>query len=516
MAERDSTGAAKRRRELRLRMHWRHEQLTLRMVLASVEHHSHGPLRGQTSATRTRAEERETYLAPRRQESLLPTGTGAQHFSMSDDLSVPVTGERPAALLEPPPQGRVLRHTVEQIADVCPLVQILNAPVPQTREQLVSFFKFLDTQMPIEQGIAVPKITKDMTQPRLVDCDLRQPQNVEQLAEVPTILYFLKQRVLSRSSTFHFRVVVGVRAVEVFLVFPQHRVQQHFAVLKVMEDPVEVFKAFPRDRVQQHFAVLKVMEDPVEVFKAFPQHRVQHRFAVLKVMEDLVVEVFKAFSPHRVPQRFAVVKMTEDLVEVFLVFPRDTVQQRFAVVEMTEDLVEVFKASAQLRVQRRLAELKVEVFRVCLRDRVQRRLVELKVDVFEVFTPEHSFQPSHELIAVTPAPSDDPQDFLPAQGSEAIFGGGRLVGGPQNFVPGQSSTEFGGADDDDELVRRSNELLEYTRREYLFSSDEEEEEEQPLRFQGNFRPRRFCLHFFQGLSCTFVHSYDELHPDVQW
>ena len=62
------SGAAKRRRERRLRMHWRHEQLTLRMVLATVEHHSHGAPRGQTTATRTRAEERETYSAPRRQE----------------------------------------------------------------------------------------------------------------------------------------------------------------------------------------------------------------------------------------------------------------------------------------------------------------------------------------------------------------------------------------------------------------------------------------------------------------
>ena len=59
----------------------------------------------------------------------------------------------------------------------------------------MSFFKFLDTQMPFEQVIAVPKITKDMIQPRLVDCDLRQPQMAEQLAEVPTILYFLNQRV---------------------------------------------------------------------------------------------------------------------------------------------------------------------------------------------------------------------------------------------------------------------------------------------------------------------------------
>ena len=46
MAERDSTDA-KRRRVRRLRMHWRHEQLMLRMVLATVEHHSPGALRGQ-------------------------------------------------------------------------------------------------------------------------------------------------------------------------------------------------------------------------------------------------------------------------------------------------------------------------------------------------------------------------------------------------------------------------------------------------------------------------------------
>ena len=38
MAERDSGGAATLRRKSRLRMHWRHEQLTLRMVLATVEH----------------------------------------------------------------------------------------------------------------------------------------------------------------------------------------------------------------------------------------------------------------------------------------------------------------------------------------------------------------------------------------------------------------------------------------------------------------------------------------------
>ena len=36
----DGSGAARRRRERRLRTHWRHEQLTMRMLLASLEHHS--------------------------------------------------------------------------------------------------------------------------------------------------------------------------------------------------------------------------------------------------------------------------------------------------------------------------------------------------------------------------------------------------------------------------------------------------------------------------------------------
>ena len=34
------SGAARRRRDRRIRMHWRHEQLSLRMLLASMGHHS--------------------------------------------------------------------------------------------------------------------------------------------------------------------------------------------------------------------------------------------------------------------------------------------------------------------------------------------------------------------------------------------------------------------------------------------------------------------------------------------
>ena len=146
-----------------------------------------------------------------------------------------VTGERPAVLLEPRPRGRVLRHTVEQMADVCLFVQILGAPVPQTGDQLVSFFKFLDTV------IAVPKITKDLIQPCLVDCDQRYPQMAEQLVEVPTIVsYSSLQRVPEQIVDIPVPRCRGVRAVEVFKAFPQHRVQRRLVELKV-----EVFRVSP-------------------------------------------------------------------------------------------------------------------------------------------------------------------------------------------------------------------------------------------------------------------------------
>ena len=47
-AGRGGTGSARRRRERRLRQHWRHEQLTLQMLLATYQHHA-AP-RGQTTA----------------------------------------------------------------------------------------------------------------------------------------------------------------------------------------------------------------------------------------------------------------------------------------------------------------------------------------------------------------------------------------------------------------------------------------------------------------------------------
>ena len=69
---------------------------------------------------------------------------------------------------------------------VAPIVQILDAPVPQMVEQLQDILRFFDTLLPVpEQAVEVPKIFLDDVPMRAV---LRDPQPAEQLVEVPTIV----------------------------------------------------------------------------------------------------------------------------------------------------------------------------------------------------------------------------------------------------------------------------------------------------------------------------------------
>ena len=64
-------GAAKRRRDRRLRMHWRHEQLTLQMALAAALHHSRdvGPVTYNALRSQKTARAEATNNAPRSQMS---------------------------------------------------------------------------------------------------------------------------------------------------------------------------------------------------------------------------------------------------------------------------------------------------------------------------------------------------------------------------------------------------------------------------------------------------------------
>ena len=106
-----------------------------------------------------------------------------QHFLLDDDES-PAAGCSRPDLLAPVsgPQERVLRHTVEQLADRVPVVPLLDALVPKMVDQLVGVLKFFDKSM-AEQVTEVPKIALQDGVPH--HAALREPQLAEELVEVP-------------------------------------------------------------------------------------------------------------------------------------------------------------------------------------------------------------------------------------------------------------------------------------------------------------------------------------------
>ena len=77
---------------------------------------------------------------------------------------------------------------MEQLADVVPMVQILDIPVPQMVEQLPDVLRFFATILLVpEQDIEVPKIVLDDVPERTA---VRVTQLAEQLVEVPTIVSY--------------------------------------------------------------------------------------------------------------------------------------------------------------------------------------------------------------------------------------------------------------------------------------------------------------------------------------
>ena len=157
-------GAAWRRRQRRLRAHWRHEQLTLQMLLTTFDHHA-AP-RGQSRARSGR----EVRVEPHGRVPEAPLSQG---------------GSRPPCLGVPRGAHVGLeRHFLEHMADICPFVQILDAPEPQPVENVTDTLRILDFPM-AEQVIEVPKIYCSPCPSRSV---VPEPQSAEQLVEVPTVL----------------------------------------------------------------------------------------------------------------------------------------------------------------------------------------------------------------------------------------------------------------------------------------------------------------------------------------
>ena len=201
-------GAAWRRRQRRLRSWWRHEQQSVATALSAAVHHSldkgatDEKYDGQRAQRTDRAGEAAN-RALRRQKS--KAAQDAVFFELFDEDTA---GVRPGVLAEPRPQERVQRHTVEHIVDFvrfAPMVQILDAPVPQMMEQLPDILHFFGTlTTDPEQVIEVPNFPEDVPM-RAV---LRDPQLVEQLVEVPTIVPYSWMR-LRREQNVDIPVLQG-------------------------------------------------------------------------------------------------------------------------------------------------------------------------------------------------------------------------------------------------------------------------------------------------------------------
>ena len=115
-----------------------------------------------------------------------PQAAGTEYFSL-DVEDVPAAGSRPDQLFAVSgPQARVQRRTVQPIVDFAPL-PTLDDPAPQLVVQLpdvlLCFFRALSPDP--EQVIEVPMIVPEDVSLRTA---VREPQLVEQLVEVPTVV----------------------------------------------------------------------------------------------------------------------------------------------------------------------------------------------------------------------------------------------------------------------------------------------------------------------------------------
>ena len=130
------------------------------------------------------------------------------------------------------PQAQVQLRTTEHIADVVPMVQILDFPVPQMVEQLVDVLRFFDTLCPVpEQVIEVPKIVCP-PRARTVLC---APQKAEQPVEVPTIVSYSS---LQRTMEQHVDIPVPGREGRI------SGLQGFLLWSRSLVFPVEAFKIF--------------------------------------------------------------------------------------------------------------------------------------------------------------------------------------------------------------------------------------------------------------------------------
>ena len=153
---------------------FRHERMTVAMALAEFSHHfSRGQMMARAGVW---GHEQNCTAKVRKLPTLQP-----ELFSLE---------EEPGGGLQAPlsdvagRQDMVVRHVMDDLGSICPFVQILDLPVPQTVDNVTDALRILVRPM-AEQVIEVPKISCSSCPSR---SRVPEPQSAEQLVEVPTVL----------------------------------------------------------------------------------------------------------------------------------------------------------------------------------------------------------------------------------------------------------------------------------------------------------------------------------------
>ena len=315
-----SGGSVVRRRERRLRSFWRHEQMAIQMALAAVTHHS------------------------------FQVGT-AHDALRSQKVVTSAGGRRPPPLVEVRPSVRAQRHVVEHLlGDLAPMVQVIDAPVPQTVDDVLGFCRLMD--LPVaEQAIKVPFFSSSSCSSRVVPV---VPQMAEQLVEVPTPFYIFEQNVDNPAPRVGGSGSGGLHGFLAGQSSPS-------AADKTVDTPVRG-RGVSRGLQGFHkgeglkWTVEQIVDTPVSSASLHGSRPDLGSTAVWQAEHH-------GFSQNRVPLRFLDKIFREDLLEVFKILSRDRVQLVLAVVKT---LVELFKTLSEDRVQQRLAEMVVVMLTLVL------------------------------------------------------------------------------------------------------------------------------------------------------
>ena len=248
-----------RRRQRRLRSWLRHERMTVAMALAESAHHTS---RGQKYARAGVWEHEQNYTAKVRK----PPTPQPELFSLEEEPG----GGLPAPLSEVAGrQDKVVRHVVEDLGELAPLVQILDLPVPQTVDHVADAIRILD--FPIaEQVIEVATISCSPCPSR---SPVPEPQSAEQLVEVPTVLTPTRIAVQIAEQIVGIPVPHGFVGKRRLQGFSQYRVQQRRllwnAFLSGLEQNVEISSGAGLGQGASSSAGL-ADEDFTGVFRTFP------------------------------------------------------------------------------------------------------------------------------------------------------------------------------------------------------------------------------------------------------